>query len=77
MAVSTWARRGGTPRYPRQLSTMVDERQHDDLAAFAAEENRSLSEVAREALAVGLPIMRRRARGRRGEMALDAGGTAA
>lgn len=69
MAVSTWARRGGAPRFPRQLSTMTDERQYDELAAFAVEENRSLSEVAREALAVGLPILRRRARARRDEVA--------
>lgn len=69
MAVSTWARRGGSPRYPRQLSTMVDERIGSDLDEFAREENRSLSEVTREALAVGLPILRRRARARRGDEA--------
>lgn len=67
MAVSTWVRRGGTPRYPRQLSTMIDERQLEDITSFAEEDNRSLSEVAREALAVGLPILRRRARAQRGE----------
>lgn len=69
MAVSTWKRRGGDPRFPHQLSTMIDERQHEDIRAFAADENRSLSEVTREALAVGLPILRRRARAQRGEAA--------
>lgn len=67
MAVSTWKRRGGAPRFPHQLSTMVDERQHEDITTFAEEENRSLSEVTRAALAVGLPILRRRARAGRGE----------
>lgn len=65
MAVSTWKRRGGTPRYPHQLSTMVDDRQHEDLTSFAAEENRTLSDVTREAIAAGMPILRRTARARR------------
>lgn len=48
---------------------MIDERQHEDIEAFAREENRSLSEVTREALAIAIPILRKRARARRGEAA--------
>jgi hypothetical protein len=44
---------------------MVDDRQHDDITSFAGEENRSLSEVTREAIDAGMPILRRRARQRR------------
>ena len=69
MAVSTWKRRGGAPRFPHQLSTMVDDRQHEDITAFAGEENQSLSQVTRDAIAAGMPVLRRRARARRGQVA--------
>lgn len=62
MAVSTWARRGGAPRFPRQLVIMTDERQDDDVRKLADEVNRSISEIAREAIDAGMPVLRRRAK---------------
>lgn len=61
MASSTWARRGGSPRYPVQLSVMTDQRMADDIEAFVDATNSSTSEVCREAIAAGLPILRKRA----------------
>jgi hypothetical protein len=48
-------------RYPRTLITTLDTPQDREIRAFAAAVNRSISEVARDALAAGLPILRRRA----------------
>lgn len=48
-------------RYPYPLLTKVDERQDTDIREFADAVNRSISEVARDALAAGLPILRQRA----------------
>lgn len=61
MAISTWARRGGAPRFPRQLVVMTDERQDDEIRAHAEATNASVSEVTRAAIAAGLPVLRRRA----------------
>lgn len=61
MAISTWARRGGAPRFPRQLVIMTDDRQDEDLRDFALATNRSISDVTRAAISAGLPILRKRA----------------
>ena len=50
-----------TRRYPRTLITTLDTRQDEEIRAFAEAVNRSISEVARDALAAGLPVLRQRA----------------
>jgi len=50
-----------TRRYPRTLITTLDTRQDDEIRAFATAVNRSISEVARDALAAGLPVLQKRA----------------
>lgn len=61
MASSTWATRGGAPRYPVQLTVMTDEAQESAVREFAEAINSSISEIGRDAIAAGLPILRRRA----------------
>ncbi len=48
-------------RYPCYLPLSTDERQRDDVEGFAKAINRSRSEVMRQAIAAGLPILRQRA----------------
>lgn len=61
MASSTWARLGGAPRYPRQLVVNMTERQDDAIREFADEVQTSISDVVREAIDAGMPVLKRRA----------------
>jgi hypothetical protein len=61
MASSTWARLGGRPRYPRQIVVMTTERQDEQLREFAEQVNTSISDVVREAIDAGMPVLRKRA----------------
>jgi predicted transcriptional regulator len=61
MASSTWARKGGSPRYPRQWVVVTTVKQDDEVREFADAVNRSNNDVIRDAIAAGLPVLRRRA----------------
>lgn len=61
MASSTWARKGGSPRYPRQWVVVITAKQDDEVRAFADAIDCSYSDVIREAAAAGLPVLRKRA----------------
>jgi hypothetical protein len=61
MASSTWARKGGKPRYPRQWVVVTTEKQDDEVRAFADAIDCSYNDVIRDATAAGLPILRKRA----------------
>jgi hypothetical protein len=48
-------------RYPHSLITTIDARQREEIRTFASAVNRSISEVVRDALAAGMPVLRQRA----------------
>ncbi len=48
-------------RFPRMMVFATDAKQDDEVREFAASVNRSISEIGRDAVAAGLPVLRRRA----------------
>lgn len=50
-----------TARYPVQLVLSTDTPQDEAVRAFAVEMNVSINQVLRDAVAAGLPVLRRRA----------------
>ena len=48
-------------RYPVARTVPLEQRQDDELRTTAAAINRPISQVARDAMAAGLPVLRKRA----------------